>query len=225
MGPSALDVSDDCSGHLICFSNNTDMWLFSSPVKYLTFSFSLYTISLLCPTGFQFCDHHPNPSLFFPTSPLLVHFPINTSALPANTAASTLSLLHLITAAPSELASPGWRFLNQIFIHYHCLILSYVPKSSTAALNPRTLFSVITIPWSCFRLCALHLASCIFLVPLLFLQHCPFSPQIAALLVCHWKQTSCGSLSHQLLISSNLKCNLKSLYFLQTINFSLLTLL
>lgn len=228
LGPSALDVSDDCSDHSICFSNNTDMWLFSSPVKYLSFKFSLHTIShfsLLCPIGFQLYDHHPDPSLFSLASPVLVPFPINTSALPANTAASTLSLLHLITAAPSQLASPGWRFLDPIFIHYHCLILSYVPKSSTAALNPQTLFSLITIPWSCFRLCALHLASCIFLVPLFFLQHCPFSPQIAALLVCHWKQTSCGSLSHQLLISSNLKCNLKSLYFLQTINFSLLTLL
>lgn len=167
---------DDCSDHPICFSNNTDMWLFSSPVGYLTFSFSLYAIShfsLLGPIGFQFYDHHPNPSLFFLTSPLLVHFPINTCALPANAAAPTLFLLQLITTAPSQLASPGWRFLDPIFIHYCCLILSYVPKSSTAALNPQRLFSLITIPWSCFRLCALHLASCIFLVPLFFLQHCP----------------------------------------------------
>lgn len=156
-----------------------------------------------------------------------MHLSINTSALPANTAASTPPLLHLITAAPSELASPGWRFLDTSF---HILWLSdFVLRAkklhcSTQCTN--TLFSSITIPWSCFRLCALHLPSCIFLVPLFFfLQHCPFSPQIAALLVCHWKQTSCSSLSHQLLISSNLKCNLKSLYFLQTINFSLLTLL
>lgn len=81
-----------------------------SPVKSLKFSFFFFTISLfylLCPIGFQFYNHHPNPNLFFLTSPLLVHLSINTSALPANTAASTLSLLHLITAASSELASPG----------------------------------------------------------------------------------------------------------------------
>lgn len=155
-----------------------------------------------------------------------MHLSINTSALPASTAASTPSLLHVITEAPSELAFPGWRFLDTSF-HIRLLsnFLLCAEKLHCSTQSTNTLFSSITIPRSCFRLRALHLPSCIFLVPLFFLQHCPFYPQIAALLVCHWKQTSCGSLSHQLLISSNLKCNLKSLYFLQTINFSLLTLL
>lgn len=97
---------------------------------------------LLCPIVVQFYKHHPNSNLFFLTSPLLVHLSINTSALPANTAASTPSLLHLIRAAPSELASPGWRFLDTSF---HKLSLSdFFPglKSFTAALHAQTLYSV-----------------------------------------------------------------------------------
>lgn len=146
---------------------------------------------------------------------------INTSALPANTTASTPSLLHLITAAPSEMACPVWRFLDTKSLSDFILSQkSPLQHSIQRYFIQLHYHPIVLLPTSCPSS-----PFCIFLMPLSFLQHCPFSPQIAALLVCHWKQTSCGSLSHQLLISSNLKCNLKSLYFLQTINFSLLTLL
>lgn len=129
------------------------------------FSFSFCIRShfcLLCPIGFQFYNHHPNPNLFFLTSPLPVHLSINTSALPANTAASTQSLLHLITAAPSELASPGWRFLDTSFctlsLSDMCqkapLQLSIHKHSSQLHYHP-----VELLPTSCPSSPFLHLSS------------------------------------------------------------------
>lgn len=88
---------------------------------------------LLCPIAFQFYKHHPNSNLFFLTSPLLVYLSINTSGLPANTAASTPSVLYLIRAAPCEVVSPGWRFLDTSF---HKLSLSdFFPMGWKASLQ------------------------------------------------------------------------------------------
>ena len=93
------------------------------------------------------------------------------SPLPANTTASTPSLLHLITAAPSEMACPVWRFLDTKSLSDFILSQkSPLQHSIQRYFIQLHYHPIVLLPTSCPS------------SPFLYLSHAPFFPTALPLL-------------------------------------------